>query len=69
MYKSNIFGNLVGSIGFAIVFLLAGYCQAAGKPPKPPATPIDPAIVYVTNGALAIANADGTNQKIILSNG
>jgi hypothetical protein len=51
------------------VFLLAGYCQAAGKPPKPPATPIDPAIVYVTNGALAIANADGTNQKIILSNG
>jgi hypothetical protein len=57
--------KLVGPIGFAIVLLLAGLSHAAGKPP---ATPIDPAIVYVTNGSLAIANADGTNQKIILSN-
>jgi dipeptidyl aminopeptidase/acylaminoacyl peptidase len=61
--------KLVGPIGFAIVLLLTGLSHAAGKPPKPPAIPIDPAIVYVTNGSLAIANADGTNQKVILSNG
>jgi hypothetical protein len=48
--------------------LSAGSSHAAGKPTKPPAVAIDPAIVYATNGSLAIANADGSNQKIILSN-
>src|SRR5687767_8210841 len=61
--------KLIGPIGFTILLLLAGLSHGAGKPPKPPATPIDPAIVYTINGTLAIANADGTNQKVILSNG
>jgi hypothetical protein len=61
--------KISGPIGFAVVLLLAGLSHAAGKPkPPPPAPPFNPAIVYTLNGALAVATADGTNQKIILSN-
>lgn len=56
------------ALGLAITLLSSEFVYPAGKPPKPPAVPIDPAIVYVTNGSLAIANADGSNQRIILSN-
>jgi Tol biopolymer transport system component len=56
------------ALGVAFTLLCGESVYAAGKPPKPPATPIDPAIVYATNGSLAVANSDGSNQKTILSN-
>jgi len=62
-YSATLF-----ALGLAVALFANGYAYAAGKPPRPPAVPIDPAIVYATNGSLAIANADGSNQKIILSN-
>jgi dipeptidyl aminopeptidase/acylaminoacyl peptidase len=63
--------KLAGALSVAAMVLSAGVGHTAGKPSKPPAIPIDPAIVYATNGtngSLAIANADGSNQKTILSN-
>lgn len=65
---------LFGSISFGVVMLVAGLSHAAGKPVKPPPVPsINPAIVYEVAIAgtinLAVANADGTNQKVVLSHG
>lgn len=63
------FTQITSGVVFAIIFLSAGVLHAAGKPPKPPATPINPAIVYMAYGGpsgfgtLAIANADGTGGK------
>lgn len=68
-YWSILFVVVLG-----VISLFSESAYAAGKPPKPPTNPIDPAIVYVTYGGssgignLAIANVDGTNQKIIFSN-
>jgi hypothetical protein len=65
---------LIAAIAIAGATIFSSFCQAAGKPPKPPATPINPAIVYVTYGGpsgvgnLAIANANGTNQQIVFPN-
>jgi Tol biopolymer transport system component len=61
---------LFGSISFGVAMFLAGLSHAAGKPP--PGPPINSEIVYeiaTANGVnLAVANADGTNQKVVLSN-
>ena len=52
---------------------LGGLGHAAGKPKPPPPPAINPVIVYTiisANGtALAVANADGSNQKVVLANG
>jgi len=56
-----------------LILGLVGFSEAAGKPKPPPATPLNPMIVYVAVSSsgpyneLAVANADGTNQTALLS--
>jgi Tol biopolymer transport system component len=70
----------VGTIRFfAIVSLVAGLLLSSApgwaqkaKPPQPPAPSADPAIAYIAEKSwgstdLMVMNADGTNQKVLLT--
>jgi|GEM_PF-6141485 len=65
--------TLLGILGAVLLLGVSGWAQK-GKPPKPPAPPADPAITYVENtyrgklsGTLKVMNADGSNQRTVLS--
>src|SRR3990172_5031064 len=64
----------LGRIGltFVIIGALLFSVPLAAAPPggggKPPATPADPAIAFVTGfGDVAVMNADGSNRVTVLS--
>jgi hypothetical protein len=70
--RATSFQRLTAAVGLTGILVLVGSAHGAGKPPKPPASGIDPAIVYLTfggsgSGHIAVANADGTNQKVVFS--
>ena len=69
--------TLLGLLGVVLLLGVTGWAQKA-KPPQPPAPPADPAIAYVVNiskgtaikktkGQLMVMNADGSNQKVVLT--
>jgi Tol biopolymer transport system component len=72
--------TLLGLLGALLLIGASGWAQKASiaKPPKPPAPPADPAIVYIANiykgaamqktvGQLMVMNADGSNQRVVLT--
>src|SRR4030042_3060164 len=72
--------TLLGLLGALLLFGAAGWAQKVqkAKPPQPPAPPADPAIAYVVNiskgaaikktkGQLMVMNADGSNQRVVVS--
>jgi len=80
--KIRFFGlvTLLGSVGAVLLIGASGWAQKASiaKPPKPPQPPADPAIVYIDNlykgaamhktiGRLLVMNADGSNQRMVLT--
>jgi WD40 repeat protein len=65
--RAKSFQRVIAAVGLAGILVSVGSAHGAGKPTKPPAVPIDPAIVYLTAGNIAVANADGTNQKVVFS--
>ena len=60
----------LGLVGGFILCGVSAWAQKA-KPPNPPPPAADPAIAYVVNarnsGKLMVMNADGSNQKVVLS--
>jgi Tol biopolymer transport system component len=80
--KIGIIGliTIVGLLVFVLSFGIPGWAQKVKppKPPEPPTPPADPAITYVANiykgaavqktiGQLMVMNADGSNQRVVLS--
>jgi len=62
---------IIALVTAVIMTTAPGYGQRAKKPPQPPAPSADPAIAYVVNtnkaGSLMVMNADGSNQKVVIS--
>jgi len=78
--KAGILGLIavVGLLAVVLAMSVPGWAQKAKKPPQPPAPPADPAIAYVANvykgasmaktvGRLMVMNADGSNQRVVVS--
>ena len=65
--------SVASALVLYLILGLVGLGEAAGKPKPPPATPVNPVIVYVAVSSsgpyneLAVANEDGSNQTALLS--
>jgi Tol biopolymer transport system component len=69
---------IIALVAAVIVTAAPGQSQKAKKPPQPPAPAADPAIAYIANiykgasmaktmGQLMVMNADGSNQRVVIS--
>jgi Tol biopolymer transport system component len=70
--------TLLGLLGAVLLLGVSGWAQKAKPPQPPPPPPADPAIAYVVNiskgaairktkGQLMVMNADGSNQRVVVS--
>jgi Tol biopolymer transport system component len=73
---------IMGLLAIVLFSSIPGWAQKVTgkpvKPPNPPPTPADPAIAYIANvykgasiaktvGRLMVMNADGSNQRVVIS--